>query len=389
MKINKVNAKIESECKKNYVESREKELASLSSINNLYDFINNNQIRNREIRSPIGLSNSSESQFERHCRNVGSQPCTCYHPDHVEVVHFEVGNDTITKNAFKADGDGTGPSNCSDLKAIGYSLRGFYLVLLNNTKRTKPTYCDFNQINNSTNLVEKLQASSLNQIATGPSTVRRIKFCGGLVRQQCTFYYADHPDAATFQPRSNNTEPTSCSDLKLIGHSLNGYYMVRINVLRVKTVYCNFQPNIVGEDEKKKKTKRATVTQKYGTQQTLCNGVGSQPCSCYHSKFANIQQLELSSDNITRNASSENGEGPTSCKDYEIIGHILKGFYIVRFNGKTMKSIFCEFKPATKMENVQINPKGVPTAKTLVPSTGKINGQMPICYFYPILSFFI
>jgi len=265
---------------------------------------------NRGIRSAIGLDNSLESQFERHCQNAGSQPCTCYYPDHAEVVHFEVSNDNITKNALIA-GNGTGPTNCSDLKAIGYTLKGFYLVLLNNTKRVKPTYCDFNQINNNTYKIPATKALLMKENAVaGSSLVKRIKFCGGVVGQQCTFFYSDHPDTPQFVAKSSNIEPTSCEDLKSIGHLMNGYYLVRFNGMKVKTVYCNLKPTHI-EDDTKKRSKRAKVSPKNSAKTKFCNGVGSQPCSCYHPRFTAIQQLELSSDEITRNASSENGTGPS------------------------------------------------------------------------------
>lgn len=122
---------------------------SLSSKTNIPDHLaDEKQILRREIRSIKGFYNSSslESQFERNCQNAGSQPCTCYYPDHTEVVHFDVGNDNATQKALM---NGIGPANCSDLN----TLRGFYLVLLNNTKRPSPIYCDFNQTSNSSNKV--------------------------------------------------------------------------------------------------------------------------------------------------------------------------------------------------------------------------------------------
>jgi len=60
-----------------------------------------------------------------------------------------------------------------------------------------------------------------------------------------------------------------------------------------------------------------------------------------------IQQLELSSDEITRNASRVNGTGPTSFKDLESIGYTviytLNGFYVVKFNDRIMKIVYCNY----------------------------------------------
>jgi len=327
--------------------TEEKAFTSLPSKTNIQDrFIDKKTISNREIRSTQGFYNSLESQYERNCQSVGSQPCTCYYPDHTEVVHFEVGNDNITKALI----NGTGPSNCSDLQAIGHNLRGFYLVLLNNTKRAKPIYCDFNQTSNSSNQVAAPPLLNKNDVgASAPS--RRLRFCGGLVGQECTFYYSDHPDAPKLQTRSNYTEPTSCEDLREIGYALNGYYMVRFNGIKVKTVYCNLNSSSKKTNESKKRSKRENKLKTNQTKTTFCNDVGSQPCSCYHHRFSKTLQLELSSDEITKNASRDNGSAPTSCDDLQSNGHRLKGFYVVRFNAKKMKTIFCEFNILVKKVN--------------------------------------
>ena len=123
------------EIKTEIFQHRDKELTSLSSKTSIQDpFIDKKTNPNRVIRSTIGLNNSIESQYERNCLNIGSQPCTCYYPDHIEVVHFEVGNDNITKKALM---NRTGPANCSDLQVIGHTLRGFYMVLLQNLPAAK------------------------------------------------------------------------------------------------------------------------------------------------------------------------------------------------------------------------------------------------------------
>jgi len=78
----------------------------------------------------------------------------------------------------------------------------------------------------------------------------------------CTFYHPDHPDAG--RKKSTNYSPTvtnetlqessskvlkgmpaSCKDLQLLGHKLNGFYLIKtLNHTRgtkIETVYCDFQ----------------------------------------------------------------------------------------------------------------------------------------------------
>lgn len=87
-------------------------------------------------------NSSFESQFEEFCRGVGSQPCTCYYPDHGDVTLFELSSDDVTKNATER-ANGTGPASCEDLRKIGHSLNGFYTIRFN-LKRVKAIFCVFN-----------------------------------------------------------------------------------------------------------------------------------------------------------------------------------------------------------------------------------------------------
>jgi hypothetical protein len=91
----------------------------------------------------------------------------------------------------------------------------------------------------------------------------------------CTFYYPDHPDA---RPQKRNSYavptdtdngmvqdppnqlanlakigmPTSCKDLQLLGHKLNGFYSVKksqpnVNKsTKLETIYCDFQSDLNG-----------------------------------------------------------------------------------------------------------------------------------------------
>ena len=57
-----------------------------------------NHPNQRNVRSALVPKDSLESQFERHCRGIGSQTCTCFYPDSKNVTQFELSNDEITKN---------------------------------------------------------------------------------------------------------------------------------------------------------------------------------------------------------------------------------------------------------------------------------------------------
>jgi len=86
----------------------------------------------------------------------------------------------------------------------------------------------------------------------------------------CTYYHPDHPDARPrksnsygvaaeinnemVQDQPNNVKmgmPTSCKDLLLLGHKLNGFYSVKSSQPNVKgtkmeTIYCDFQSDSNG-----------------------------------------------------------------------------------------------------------------------------------------------
>lgn len=93
-------------------------------------------------------------------------------------------------------------------------------------------------------------------------------------------------------------------------------------------------------------------------------GIGSQPCACYRSSSSNILQFELSTDGITRKASTETGIGPASCKDLEKIGHILEGFYMVRFTTRKIKIVYCKFEHLPKEEEF-----GNESTTSMIPSS--------------------
>jgi len=76
----------------------------------------------------------------------------------------------------------------------------------------------------------------------------------------CTFYYPDHPDAKSTRkgeysatvdelkkdPSKVKGIPTSCKDLQLLGHELNGLYSIKTTQpdkqgAKIETVFCDFQ----------------------------------------------------------------------------------------------------------------------------------------------------
>ena len=74
----------------------------------------------------------------------------------------------------------------------------------------------------------------------------------------CTFFYPDHPDAGRKKGNYSSTItnemlqdpnkvkglPSSCKDLQLLGHKLNGLYLVKTSqpdqATKIETVFCNF-----------------------------------------------------------------------------------------------------------------------------------------------------
>lgn len=306
----------------------------------------------RHTRSPGNITKPPKSQYDQLCRRFGRQPCTCYYPDHPNVAIFESSSDEITSSKM----NGTGPSNCTDLQSIGFNLRGFYMVRLNN-KRIKTIYCYFNDTSENTNM----------KITTLPSTTQSgdsvyqefSQFCKGLTSQPCTALYSDYPDISLFHLKRDKTsknyfrEPTSCEDLHVIGYFLKGFYWVSTTVKKVKVVYCDF-------DEIEEKVKKNLRTKRFASQNSTsstssnkstsflpnCDAFGSQPCSCYYSTSPDILQFELSNDQLTRQALSDNnGTGPKSCEELKNIGYSFDGFYVVRssFKTKKIKIVYCLF----------------------------------------------
>lgn len=67
----------------------------------------------------------------------------------------------------------------------------------------------------------------------------------------------------------------------------------------------------------------------------------------HYSNFPDILQFQLSNDEGTRAASSENGIGPQNCEELKSIGHTLDGFYLVRFKTNIIQTVYCVFTEKT------------------------------------------
>ena len=114
--------------------------------------------------------------------------------------------------------------------------------------------------------------------------------------------------------------------------------------MKLKTLYCDFRHEKNEITEREWTLEKKNVSSPSKAVYKFCNGLGSQPCSCYFTNVKDILQFELSSDEATRNASKEHGKGPGSCQDLEKLGYRLNGFYLVRFKEGIIKTIFCKLR---------------------------------------------
>jgi len=75
----------------------------------------------------------------------------------------------------------------------------------------------------------------------------------------CTYFHPDHPDAGrkrgNYTPTVHNEKvqepgkvkgiPTSCGDLQLLGHTLNGVFLIKTSLpdqgMKLEAVFCDFQ----------------------------------------------------------------------------------------------------------------------------------------------------
>ena len=91
--------------------------------------------------------------------------------------------------------------------------------------------------------MQKRQAINGNKTSSSPACETRRSMCS-------TYYHRDHPDIGREKGKILEM-PTSCKDLQLLGHQLNGFYLVKKSQPssnsnkgknnKIETVYCNFQ----------------------------------------------------------------------------------------------------------------------------------------------------
>jgi len=165
----------------------------------------------RNTRSNPSHETGLTEQFDQFYRDVGSQPCTCYYPDHKSVPQFELSNGSFTGKASGVNG--TCPGNCQDLRDLGYNLSGFYMVRFKR-KRIKPIYCEFNNdtVTKGGNQATIVKGTNKN----GFNTSKSIRFGGGVRENRCTYIYSDNHDAPQIQNFHANRilkEPQNCKDL--------------------------------------------------------------------------------------------------------------------------------------------------------------------------------
>lgn len=368
-------------------EPRNPEVGSREIASDNYNFgIDKNYVF-RNKRST--LKNASEPQSTPLCTGFGVQPCTCYYPDHPNVPLFQLDTDVITRNASNVNG--TGPETCEDLQVLNYNLPGFHMVRFK-PNRVKTIFCAFNQTAKN-DLNSKIQSDeqmfSLEQNAL--KVPEMFKFCNGPGSQPCTFLYPDYPDISLFNPRINKTtynrscgknnchtkEPASCEDLSLNGHKLQGFYAIRLNARKVKIVYCYFD-QIIKNNKSNTRIKRSMLLKNSGTKSSnykpVCNGAGSRPCSCYNTNSQDVLQFELSDDDVTRAASSDNSTVLSNCEELQHVGHTLDGFYMVRDNSFVIKIVYCIYNQIRKenYDPVTLGRSTTTIQPTTLNSTGKI-----------------
>jgi len=256
---------------------------------------------------------------------------------------------------------------------MGNSLKGFYMVRFTN-KRIKSIYCEFDaKMNENTFAISETTISSINNIQSASSD-EISQFCNDAVNQPCKFLYPDYPDIPLFDSKSKKVSrnATNCEDLSLIGYSLKGFYLVYLCKNKVKIIYCDFDV-VTKKDRIEVGTK--TLVSKHDISKPSsevlpsCNAVGSQPCSCHYSNFPDIIQFELSNDEATLSASSENGTGPQNCEGLKNIGYTLDGFYLVRFKTNIIQTVYCVFNYSEQEENRPVTttqPPSKPAARSKI-----------------------
>lgn len=154
--------------------------------------------RNKKIGTKEPASNESNLNRSRsfpHCNRAGSQPCSCYYSSFPDFMQFELSNDQVT--ILESSEHGTGPQNCEELKNIGYTLDGFYMVRFK-VNIIKMVYCMFNYIEQE----EENQTSTIKPTLKPSRTVKEKTVNTDLTMKPSNKKYTKSTIQTTSKPNS-------------------------------------------------------------------------------------------------------------------------------------------------------------------------------------------
>jgi len=243
-------------------------------IQTIYCDFNQSNANTNAVKATMASTNQSNSsvrpEFSEFCKGLQSQPCKVLNSDYPDIYLFEFNKHKSSTNVSLKNNI-RGPNNCEDLYANGYYLKGFYWVSLN-TNTVKLIYCNFNDMEEK--IKKNIRSERLapkNITATTKNTSSRIlPHCNAVGSQPCSCYYSSFPNVLQFElsndeftrqaTSTNGTGPESCEELKNIGYTFDGFYMVRFKTNIVKTIYCIF--NYPEKDEhNQESTNQSTLKQ--------------------------------------------------------------------------------------------------------------------------------
>ena len=167
--------------------------------------------------------------------------------------------------------------------------------------------------------------------------------------------------------------------------------MVRFKDRRVKAIFCDFNKtfeniNYVPETTEAFLFKQMNDTESPTIKTTrFCNmKIPSQPCTFLYSDHPDIPQFHAQSNVLSENCIL----GPTSCNALKRIGHMLRGFYIIRRNANKVKIVYCDFHQPTAKEDKKIRKRRtvLKNSDEILPSNTKVicnnAGSQPCSCFY-------
>lgn len=179
----------------------------------------------------------------------------------------------------------------------------------------------------------------------------------------------------------NGTGPSNCLDLQGIEYFLEGFYVVRFNEERIKTVYCNF--NQTNENIKTDGTTSPLTNRnvpKYQEFSNFCKYFRSQPCIALYSDFPDTPLFEFQRNDISTHVSTKKEtRRPTNCEDLHSMGYSLKGFYWVTWTAKKVKLVYCEFNEIKEKDKTNVATKIIESQNTTSTEKRKSSGALPHC----------